>query len=109
MKQNLISDLHAITRVNTKLFSKLLSNCESLICDSINELDVSGEDILELDIGIGTISFILQEDCLSYDFYPSESLKTKLVFTLENKINPVITTAEQNLEQKLLATYKDLL
>lgn len=109
MKHSLVTDLQTLTQLNMSLFSKLISLSELIICDDMNELDMSSEDVLELDIGIGKLCFLISEDSLQYQFIPSKSLENNLIRTLETKINPLVQTTETSLENKILKTYKELL
>lgn len=109
MKQFLIPDLQALTQLNNSVFSKLIYLSELSICDDINELDMSSDNVLDLDIGIGKVYFMITEDTLQYQFTPSKSLENAIVKTLETKSNPLVKTAETNLETKIVKTYKELL
>ena len=109
MKQFLITDLQTLTQLNNSVFSKLISLAELSICDDINELDMSADNVLDLDIGIGKIYFMVTEDSLQYQFVPSRSLENAIVKTLETKSNPLVASAETNLEMKIVKTYKELL
>lgn len=109
MKQSLITDLQPLTQLSGNVFSKLIYLSELSICDDINELDMSSDNILELDIGIGKICFLITEDSLQYQFIPSKSLENSIIKTLETKSNPLVTSTETSLETKILKTYKELL
>ena len=109
LQRALIKDLQNTTQVSPKVLFKLCSIAEMIICDDINELDILGDDILEIDIGIGKISFIFMENFIKYDFRPSESLENNIIKTLEEKINPIIISSENSLDKKLFNTYKELL
>ncbi len=109
MKQFLITDLQVLTQLNNSVFSKLISLAELSICDDINELDMTSDNILDLDIGIGRLYFMVTEDSLQYQFVPSKSLENAIVKTLETKSNPLVASAETNLETKIVKTYKELL
>ena len=108
MQQNLISDLTAITAVPTKLLNKFVYVSELCICDYMNELDMTDDDVLNLDIGIGIISFLVVDDTIQYSFAPSKKLEEKIITTIEEKSAPLIDRLENNLENKLIATYKEL-
>lgn len=109
MKHSLITDLQTVTQLSTSVFSKLISLSELVICDDMNELDMSSDDILELDIGIGKLQFLVSEDVLQYQFIPSKTLENAIIHTLETKTSPLMTATETSLENKILKTYKELL
>lgn len=109
MKHSLINDLQTVTQLSTSVFSKLITLSELVICDDMNELDMSSDDILELDIGIGKLQFLVSEDVLQYQFVPSKTLENAIIHTLETKTSPLMTVTETSLENKILKTYKELL
>ena len=109
MQQNLLRDISALTAVSIKTINKMSMLSEICFCDYLNELDMSGEDVVNIDIGIGTISLLVVDDTIQYQFRPSYSLENKLVRTIEDKRVPLVDTLETNLENKIQATYKELL
>ncbi len=109
MEQNLITDLSATTAVTPKLLNKLSNVAMLCICDYLNDLDMSSEDILNVDIGIGTISFLVVDNTIQYTFQPSKELEENIIDTMENKMSPLTDKIEQNLEKRILATYKELI
>ena len=109
LQRNLLKDIQNITQISSKVLQKLNVISEFIICDDINELDILGENILEVDIGIGKLTFIVNEDSIQYDFCPSEVFEKHIVSTLEDKVNPVIVSSENALNKKLFNTYKELL
>lgn len=109
LKRNLLHDIQTVTQLSTKVISKLTLVSEMIICDDINELDILGNDTLEIDIGIGKLTLLIIGDSIQYDFCPSESLENNIIKTLEEKRNPIIINSELNLDKKLFDTYKELL
>jgi len=109
MKQNLIADMSNVTQITPRIIYKLSEVVRLLICDYINEADLVGDDVISIDIGFGTIEFRLNEDTVTYNFIPSNELENNIVYTLEEKKNPILEVTENNLEKRLFNTYKDLL
>lgn len=109
MKQNLITDMSNVTQITPRIMYKLSEIIKLLICDYINEADLIGDDVISIDIGFGTIEFRLNEDTVTYNFIPSDELENNIVYTLEEKKNPILEVMETNLEKRLFNTYKDLL
>jgi hypothetical protein len=110
MQQNLLKDVSALTSVSLKTINKMEHVAELCICDYLNELDMqANDDIVSINVGFGTISMLVIDDSIQYQFVPSYSLEQKMIDTIENKATPLTSAAETNLENKLLATYKDLL
>lgn len=109
LQRTLVKDLQNITQISSKVFQKLTTISEMVICDDINEMDMLGEDILEVDIGFGKILFLIAGNTLKYEFYPSETFEENIIKTLEEKMNPIVLSAETSLNKKLFNTYKELL
>lgn len=110
MQQNLLRDISALTSVSLKTINKMEYLAELCICDYLNELDMqANDDIVNINVGFGTVSMLIVDDSIQYQFTPSYSLEQKMINAIENKCTPLSDAAETNLENKLLATYKDLL
>lgn len=109
MQQNLIRDISALTAVSNKTLNKIVDVAELCFCDYINELDITNEDVVNIDIGIGTLSLLLVNDSMQYQFTPSYQLEQQLINTIESKTSPLVNSAQSNLEHKLRTTYKELL
>lgn len=109
MNKNLITDLQSITQIKKYVFDKCSDIGNALIGDYINELDLNNEQVLDIDIGIGTISMLVLEDSIKYIFTPTQELESIIINTLENKESPVVEQLEAKLNHKVMSTYKDLM
>lgn len=109
MKRYLTKDISGITSIKNNVIQKLNHVGELCICDYINELDMLNEDVLQIDIGIGTVSILVKDDELEYSFYPSKALEKSLIRTIEKKESPLVKLSEINLENKINSTYKDIM
>ena len=109
MERNLLDDISATTNLSNKILYRLIKSAEFCICDSINEADSTGDEILNYDVGIGVLSFLLVGGAVRYRFTPSRSFEESITKTLEEKTSPLVPTLEFNLEQKIKMTYKELL
>lgn len=109
MQQNLIRDISALTAVSNKTLTKMVGIAELCVCDYLNELDIAGDEIVNINIGIGTLSLLIVEDSIQYQFTPSYQLEQQIITTIEDKNSPLVDGIETNLENKLRATYKELL
>ena len=109
MTRHLLKDLSSLTLIKDKIFDKLTSTSELCIGDYLNELDLVGEDVLHINIGIGTISMLVIDDEIQYAFKPSTTLESTIIHTIENKQSPLVTAAEINLDTKITSTFKELI
>ena len=109
MKRFLLKDISSITNINDKVINKMSQISELCICDYLDELDCINEDVLNIDIGIGTISMLIIENEIQYSFSPSNKLETMIIKTIETKENPLVNKLEINLENKINSTYKDIM
>lgn len=69
-----ISDVSKLTNVPVKLLEKLSDKVIYSINDAVEESVLSGEYTTDIDLGIGTLSIYLDEDCVKYKFIPSAKL-----------------------------------
>ena len=106
---NLIKDIATITLIKFPIFSKLINVSEVCICDYVNTSQIKGSDIIEVDIGIGTLFINIANDEILYKFVPSKKLEKKLVKTIVDGKSPIIDKVENKLNNKILNTYKELL
>ena len=110
MMENLIDDLSKLTTIPAEYLNRLITKCEWCVCDYVdtNILEKSS-NIVEFDIGLGTISIILDDNKLIYRFVPSKSLEKSVINTIKNNSNPLKLTFEKNLVNKITEVYKEMI
>lgn len=108
--RDLIKDISTITTIPTESLEKLVTKGEWCICDYVEDT-ILGKDskVVEINIGIGTISIIMDNDRLIYRFIPSERLEELVIDTVKNETNPLKKTIEKSLVNKITNVYKELL
>lgn len=106
---DLISDISLLTSVPYKTLKNLCDKSNECICHSIleNTQAFIGETII--DIGVGQLIVVVNNDEIHYRFKPSSSLENMLVETLSTRKDPLVTQIEQKLVSRILNTYKDLM
>lgn len=109
LKYYLLSDVAKIAGLRSSIMTTLTNVSEYCICDYINELKMRDEDVLELDLGIGTLSIEVVEDEIKYQFKPSVRLEKNIINTVLDGENPLVKASELNLEKRIYNTYKGLL
>lgn len=108
--EHLINDISTLTNVTRQWYGKLISIEEQVICDYVDTMiNDKKNDVVQIDIGLGTLSILVKDNELKYSFTPSESLHESIVTLLETEKNPLVKAVETNLEKKILSAYKELL
>lgn len=107
---NIVDDISNITKVRKKILSSLNSVASDCIVDHIDDAVKQCEDIVECNIGIGTLTIDINEDCVNYYFKPSNSLERGVVSVVAYGEKDTLTRdLEDSLENKILSTYKELI
>lgn len=106
---NIIQDLSLTTTIKKSVLDKLVENTCLLIAHSVAETAVLREDICELDIGIGTLMLLRDEDCIKYKFIPSPKLEMDVVKAYKTKQSPMIRSVDDSLKRRVENIYKELL
>lgn len=110
MKQfSLSQDLSNLTRIPPSLMEKLIQDCIYILSYDVAEMLKENEDTGVVDIGFGTITFLIEEDTLKYKFIPSPRLEKSILQTLDEGISLLDKKVESKLSRKILAAYKDLI
>ena len=106
---DLISDISLLTSVPYKTLKNLCDKSNECICHSIleNVKDSNVETII--DIGIGNLTVIVDNDEIHYKFRPGSKLEEMLIDTISNNNDPLVTHIEKSLVSRILNTYKDLI
>lgn len=105
----LSEDLSTLTTISSQTFDKLAEKVDYCICDNVEELILSGDELLKMDIGIGNIYISVKNGELKYHFEPSAKLNVDVLETIKNKKNILTKVVENTLIERLTNTYKDLL
>ena len=106
---DLISDLSLLTSIPYKTLKNLCEKGNECICHSLLE-SINEDDIKTvIDVGIGQLLVMIDNDEIHYQFKPSNKLEDMLIDTISNKNDPLITDIEQSLVSRILNTYKDLI
>lgn len=109
MKSNLKTDIGVLTSISEASLTRLEDRCEDCICHSIYETLKSGEDITEIDIGLGMLYIKFVDGTIRYKFIPSEKLEEKVCNTVTSRQSPLVKRAEVRLKNSIENAYKELL
>ena len=108
MKRKLLDDISAIYSIKLSILNKLVKLAELCIGDYLVEAELSDEELLEINIGIGKLSILISNDSLEYQFIPSTKLEQLIYNSIIELKSPLVSTSEKGLEEKLISTYKEL-
>ena len=107
--ESLVNDLATITTIPVNSLQKLKEKEIYLICNSVEESTLKGNEITEINIGIGILTISVEGGFVSYKFTPSSKLEKNLISTIVTKKNPLTNILEEALANRIVKTYKDML
>lgn len=105
----LIEDLSIITTISQHALTNLNEKSIACISHSVCESLLSGNNITEIDIGIGILYIKCEVDQIKYKFIPSSKLEESVVHTVKHKKSPVQYCIETSLKDRIETTYKNLI
>lgn len=106
--KDVLKDLSILTAIPYSSLQKVLLKINDIICHDIKEAYYQGEELLELDIGIGKLTLSLINDVISYAFVPSAQLEKKIIDSFNSSDDALITQLEQSVKNKIINSYKEL-
>lgn len=105
---NILDDVCKITTIPTASMNKLFSKMEWCICNAVEESKLSGENITEVNIGVGTVIISIIDNSIQYKFIPSQKLERGLVDTIVYGKNPLVVNLEETFANRIVKTFKDM-
>jgi hypothetical protein len=109
MKFDMIKDITTLTTIAEKSLIKINDLSVDDICHCVLESVNCGDDVADIDIGIGELKVIVSDGELHYRFTPSNQLEKKLIKTFEEGVDPLTQVVEESLSNKILRAYKELI
>lgn len=106
---NLIDDLSVLCDVSDKTLRKFISKINYCIGHAVHEDECKREEITIIDLGYGELHIKHEQTSIRYKFIPSKELENTLIETVISKRSPMITKLENDLQEKIDRTYKELL
>ena len=105
---NIVKDVADLTTIPEDDLQKLIHKATWCICEAVEENNLKDEAITTVDIGIGTLTIVNEEDIISYNFVPSKKLERSLIKTIVEEKNPLKIILEKTLCSRIINTYKDI-
>jgi len=107
MQQNIITDLGTWSKIPNKILTELINKTNLCIGSAIRDAKLANEDVVILNIGIGTLSINIPD--MQCKFLPSKDLKTAIKASLSEPVDPLELALEQALIEKLLSVCDEVL
>lgn len=109
MGYNLIEDISQISTINEIYLSKLIDMSVWDISNCTEESILKNTPLTEINIGIGTLLILIEDNNIKYKFIPSKKLDKAIKDTVLDRKNPLILKLEKSLIEKISNIYKDLI
>ena len=106
---SILEDVSVLTQVSEKTLKKFIPIINYAIGHAVHETECEHKAIAEIDLGIGVLNIKIEDDCLRYKFVPSDELESVLVKTVKNRVSPIVFKLENDLQDKIDRTYRELL
>lgn len=104
---SLIEDLSQITTIPVVNFNQITKKSKYCICDCIQSEILDGNDCVDIQIGIGTLSIKVTDSEIQYRFVPTEDFEEDIKTVVLDHKNPLQQLAEKKLSSRILKCYKD--
>lgn len=106
---NLLYDVSVLTDVSEKTLKKFLPVITQCVGHSIYEGLCTKQEIVEVDLDIGILKVKASHDGIHYKFVPSKELEKLIMQAVTTRTSPLLTKLENNLQDKIDRSYKELL
>ena len=106
---DLTKDISILTTIKEDYLDNLIKKSEWCICSYVEETILKKENITKIDIGIGSLSILVEDNSIKYKFIPSEELENSIRTTIINDKNPLKLKLEKVLVDRITNVYKELL
>lgn len=104
----MISDISTLTTIPDKTLRKLGDIGVECVCHNVLENLNDSNFETSIDVYVGELKIIVDNDEIHYRFVPSSKLEQMLVESISTNKDPLVTKIEEGLVSRILNTYKDL-
>ena len=109
MKYVLKNDLSKITNIPEPLLDKIITKIKAIICEDVLDACLEKSDVIEIDVGFGTLTISIEDNNLKYRFTPSQLFNEDIVSTIVDLKSPIKDRASTTLASKVQEMYEELL
>ena len=108
MKYDMLKDLSIVTGIKFATLQPVIMKQVKLLAHDVFQSIQAGEDITEIDIGIGTLQIkVGDENCL-YRFIPCAKLSQAIEHTVKTNEDVLVSALEESVAARFEKTYKDM-
>ena len=90
-------------------FDKFVEKLNYAISSSVVESVIAEDNIVDYNLGIGTLRLLVADNKIKYKFVPSEILEESLINAVQKEHTNLKSELESSLANKILKQYKELL
>ena len=101
--------LSRLTTIPTSNFVNIFKLMAEVCCDDVLNSISNGEECACVDIGIGNLSFLIEDDGVSYKFIPSDKFEDMLIKAVKSNKSPLIEHLDRGITEKVVEAYKNLM
>ena len=101
--------LNRLTTIPATNFENLFNLIDEVCCDDIINCISNGEKVACVDIGIGQLSFLIEDDSIEYKFIPNYNLETMVVKSVKSGKSPLVEHLNRGITEKIMEAYKNLM
>lgn len=107
----LIDDLANLSDVSENILRKFVPLINYSVAHAVHEADCEQCDdtVAEIDLEIGELQIRICSDTVKYRFIPSKELDSMICSTVRSGVSPLVTKLNNNLQEKIDKSYKELL
>ena len=104
-----IKDIQKLTTIPETTLTKVVELLKDSICSDALEASNNGQQVCNVDIGIGNLQLLFSDDCIRYKFSPCLSLENKMRDAMTIGEDPLEKRIESGVLEKLVGAYKEML
>ena len=101
--------LSKLTTIPTNNFDNMFRLMSEIFCDEILNSIECGESVACVDIGFGKLSFLIEDDGISYKFVPDNKFEDMIIKAVKSKNSPLIDHINRGITEKIMEAYKNLM
>lgn len=105
----LVKDVASLTNISDKILNKLVDASIFSILETVVESVKNGETVSEVDIGIGSLSILVDGNSLKFKFIPNAKLREGVVDSIKQRENPMAVELDNSLVEKITNAYKEII
>lgn len=108
MENNLINDISKVTTIPKSALNRLNNIAIWCITDAFKVSLLNNNDLTEIDLGIGKLCILNEDEQVKYKFIPNELLEQSIIDTSLNNRSHLELNLEEKIVDKILNTYKTI-